>query len=280
MPTLIRSIGSLLLPFLLCAASVCHAQIAVSPQILDVDLDDPQQTYAFRLYNYTSDDKHVRVSLANWTFDEDNKVVNLAPTETSLDHWTIINPLEFEIPQGKSQAVRLSIRPAIALPPGEHRLMVYFDELPPKDKSKEAPATLRVRFRIGAAVYAHVGPITRGGTLGTVSADRKGFRIGVTTTGNATTRFDGQYVVYPAAAWPGAGKVPAIERPDLPDMKLPPGAIGGGRLPNTAVLPGTTRTIIGEYAGKPPGKGRYIVDFGGYFGETAIVTHAEFDGGR
>ncbi len=255
-------------------AGAAHAQIAISPQILDIQLDDPAHTFAFHLYNYSKDDKRVRVSLNNWTLDTDNKVQVLAPTETSLDHWTIINPIEFDLPAGKSQAVRLAIRPAVALAPGEHRVMVYFDEIPPTDPSREAPATLRVRFRIGAAVYAHVGPVSHAGTINSVSADRHGFQINVTATGNATTRFDGQYVVYPAGAFPGKGKVPAIENPDLPSMKLPASAVGGGHIPSTAVLPGSTRTVDAAFTGKPLAPGKYIVDLHGHFGDTPLDAQA------
>ncbi|WP_395679958.1 hypothetical protein [Dokdonella sp.] len=259
----------------LAASFALHAQVAISPQILDIPLDDGAQTHAFRLYNYMTEDKRVRVSLANWTLDEDNQVSLLPPTETSLDHWTVINPLEFDLSAGKSQAVRLAIRPAVPLAPGEHRVMVYFDEIAPTDPSKEAPATLRARFRIGAAVYVHVGPAIHDGTINSVAADRTGFRINVTTTGNATTRFDGQYVVYPARDFPGKGKVPAIEKLDLPDMKLPPGAVAGGRIPATAVLPGSTRTVKETFRAKAFPPGRYVVAFNGQFGKAAIDTQAD-----
>jgi len=48
----------------LAASFALHAQVAISPQILDIPLDDSAQTYAFRLYNYMTEDKRVRVSLA------------------------------------------------------------------------------------------------------------------------------------------------------------------------------------------------------------------------
>lgn len=259
----------------LVAPFALHAQVAISPQILDIPLDNSAQTYAFRLYNYMAEDKRVRVSLANWTLDEDNQVSVLPPTETSLDHWTVINPLEFDLPAGKSQAVRLAIRPAVPLAAGEHRVMVYFDEVPPIDPSKEAPATLRARFRIGAAVYAHVGPAVHDGTINSIAADRSGFRINVTTTGNATTRFDGQYVVYPAKDFPGKGKVPTIEKLDLPEMKLPPGAVAGGRIPATAVLPGSTRTVKETFQARAFPPGRYVIAFNGHFGNAAIDAQAD-----
>ncbi len=189
-----------------------QAQIAISPQLLDLTLDQAATTNAFRLYNYTSEDKRVRVSLVPWDKDAANDVRDLPSGETTLDRWAIVSPLQFDLPAGKSQAVRVAIRPAVALPPGEHRLMLYFNEETPPKPATTQGATLNVRFRLGAAVYVHVGPVERRGELHSVKADGQGMTLDVTNTGNATSRFDGQYVVYPAGRFPGSGKVPRVER--------------------------------------------------------------------
>jgi P pilus assembly chaperone PapD len=262
---LTRAALALLLGFI--ATGAVQAQIAISPQTMDLTAAEGGKTHAFRLYNLTGHTKHVRVSLASWDMTEENKVHDLPPSETSLDRWTIVNPLEFTLEPSKSQAVRLSIQPAVELAPGEHRVMIYFDEVPGPDTEE---STLKVRFRIGAAVYLHVGPVTRGGTLNRSEADAAGYRLNVTTTGNATSRFDGQFVVYEAAHFPGDGKVPHIEKLGTPDMKMPPGAIRAGAIQSTAVLPGDTRTVSGDYSGAVLPPGRYSIQFSGKFGETPV----------
>lgn len=258
-------------------SGVVHAQVAISPPILDLTQEEAAKSNAFRLYNYTDEDKRVRVTLTRWEMDEKNQVRDLPPTETSLDHWTIINPTEFDLPKGKSQAIRLAIRPAVQLPPGEHRVMVYFNEIPLLNPPPDEGATLHVRFKIGAAVYLHVGPIERKGTLNafTAGADGKGFKLNVTTTGNATSRFNAQYVVYPQDKYPGRGKVPKVEKLGGNDMVLPSGALLAAKVPNTAVLPGNTRDVdvVFDKGGLKPG--RYVIDVSGTYGDTPVTQSTE-----
>ena len=78
-----------------------QAQIAISPQLLDLTLDQAATTNAFRLYNYTSEDKRVRVSLVPWDKDAANEVRDLPSGETTLDRWAIVSPLQFDLPAGK-----------------------------------------------------------------------------------------------------------------------------------------------------------------------------------
>ena len=58
-------------------------------------------------------------------------------------------------------------------------------------------------------------------------------------------------------------------------MKLPPGAVAGGRIPATAVLPGTTRTVTETFHAKAFPPGRYVVAFTGQFGKAAIDAQAD-----
>ena len=263
---LLRAFAGLMLGFAF--AHAAQAQIAISPQILDLEMDEAGKAHAFRIYNLTGHKKGVKVTLSSWDMDENNKVHDLPPSEFSLERWTIVNPLEFTIEPNKSQAVRLAIQPAVQLSPGEHRVMVYFNEVPLPDQDKDS--TLKMLFRIGAAVYLHVGPVTRGGNLNRVEAEAGGYRLNVTTTGNATSRFNGQYVVYDAAKYPGDAKVPFVEKAGQPDMKLPEGAVRAGTIQPTAVLPGDTRTVSGEFAPANLPPGRYSVHFGGKFGDTPV----------
>ena len=128
-----------------------------------------------------------------------------------------------------------------------------------------------MRFRLGAAVYVHVGAVERRGELHSVKADGQGMTLDVTNTGNATTRFDGQYVIYPAGRFPGSGKVPRVERAGQPDMVLPPGAAAAGLISNASVLPQNRRSLHQDYAGQHLAPGRYTLALTGRFGDTDIT---------
>lgn len=152
------------------------SQIGISPQLFEIALDQPLATHAYRLHNLGGQDTKVRVRVINWTLDEAGKMVVLPPTENSLDRWLVVNPLELDLPAGSTRAVRFSVRPAQALPPGEYRAALVFEEDPPAPASQagERTMSLTARFRITSAIYASTGAVSRSGSIDDIElhADR------------------------------------------------------------------------------------------------------------
>src|SRR5690606_1515635 len=212
-----------LLALFACAA---HAQVGFSPQYFDLRLAEAQPTNAYRLFNLTRDPKQVRVSVVSWTLDEQGEIRLLPSTDTSLDQWVVVNPIEFTIAPGDSQAVRFSIRPAVELPPGEHRAMLVFDEVllpqtPEAAASNGAQTALRARFQFRTAIYCQVGAVERSAELTSVKVDAGEMHLQVRATGSANARFDGQYMVWKQSTFPGLDKVALLsglndEKPLLP----------------------------------------------------------------
>ncbi|HSX62546.1 MAG TPA: hypothetical protein VLF18_20360 [Tahibacter sp.] len=265
-----------LLAALLLFSAGAHAQIGLSPQILDIALDGAPGSQAFRLFNYTADDKVVRVTTVNWTMDADGKVSTIPTTEQSLDGWLVINPLEFTVKAGQNQVVRVAARPAVALTPGEHRAMVYFEEQP-QEKTPGAATTLRTVFRFGAAVYGHVGPVDRKGELVSLLARNAAAELTLRNDGNATSRCNGTFAIWRKADFPGDAQTALIPKAGTPEVELPKGVVNAGRLPTDAVLPGATRRVALDYAAKaalPPGE--YVLDMNGTFGDTPLDRSQTF----
>lgn len=251
-----------------------QAQVGLSPQILDITLDGTANSQAFRLFNYTAEDKNVKVRVANWTMDGDGKVSEIPTTEQSLDGWLVINPLEFTVKAGQNQVVRVAARPAVALAPGEHRAMVYFEEQP-QDKAPGAATTLRTVFRFGAAVYGHVGPVERKGVLVGLEVAASSAVLQLRNDGNATSRCGGSFAIWRKADFPGDAKTAAIAKVGTADAELPPGVVQAGRLPTDAVLPGATRHVSFETAkALPPGD--YVLDLNGSFGDSPLDRSQSF----
>lgn len=265
-----------LLVALLLLSAGAHAQVGLSPQILDLTLDGASTSQAFRMFNYTADDKVVKVTVVNWTMDADGKVSTIPTTEQSLDGWLVINPLEFTVKAGQNQVVRVAARPAVKLTPGEHRAMVYFEEQP-KEKAPGAATTLRTVFRFGAAVYGHVGPVERKGELVALNARPDAGELTLRNDGNATNRCNGTFAIWRKADFPGNAKTVAIVRAGTEEAQLPPGVVAAGKLPTDAVLPGASRRVAFDYAVKaalPPGD--YVLDLNGTFGDSPIDRSQPF----
>jgi hypothetical protein len=170
--------------------------------------------------------------------------------------------------------VRFSVRPATELAPGEHRAMLIFDEVPqpqaPPEEGKGAQAALRARFQFRTAIYTQVGPVTRSAELSPPSATAKGFHLHLRATGNANTRFDGQYMVWKQANFPGMDKVTLLG--NLADKKpqLPSGMVAASRLPGQPVLPGGTRDFDVAFEAPLPA-GNYIVVMLGGLGDDKLA---------
>jgi len=273
---------SIALFFLVSLLSICaQAQVGFSPQYYDLSLDEAQKTHAFRLFNMTKEDKQVRVNVVNWDFDEHNEIRVLPGTDKSLDQWVVVNPVEFTIPAGQSQAVRFSVRPAIELAPGEHRTMLIFDEVlqPQADGAVTAPGAqtaLRARFQFRTAIYCQVGEVTRSADLSQATANGKGIHLRLRATGSANTRLDGQYMVWKAATFPGIDKVALLGNLSEAKPALPAGMVGAGRLPGQPVLPGGTRDYDFPFD-TALGSGSYIAVLLGNLGKDKLARQIPFN---
>ncbi len=259
--------------WLLAAAAPIAAQVGLSPPKLDIVIDESGKpsTHSIRIVNFGDQAAEVQVVVYNWDMDDNNQVRILPPTEQSLDQWMVLNPLRFTLPAEGSQTVRFSVRPKVKPEPGEHRAMIFFEQVPPEDKSPE----IRFIFRLGAAVYGQVGELTRIGELHSAEAGDQGASFDVSSAGTANMRWSGQYAIWPAAGYPGAEKTAAIEGLDSPDTIVPEPILQAGELPPTAVLPGTRRTVKLEFA-EALEAGDYVLDLNGALGETEVDMAVPF----
>ncbi len=255
-------------------ASVVTAQVAIAPQIYTIDLDkQPNQTYSFRLMNFSKAAIPIAVSVVNWTMNAKGDVEPAPLTEQSLAPWLQINPTRFVLPPEGSQVVRFAIRPALPLTPGEHRAMIYFSQQP---EGQQPKGTFRVLFQLGAAVYARVPPYTMQGEIVSATPDAHGVSFEVRNAGNATARMVGQYVVWRRGAVPATGPWPV--HPGDEHRKPPPGLAASGALPLDADLPGLTRSVRLEFEDKnglPPGN--YVLYMRGTFGAPNIDRELRFN---
>jgi P pilus assembly chaperone PapD len=265
-----RFVSSLLL--LLVGAGIAHAQVGISPAYYDLSAAEAQRTNSFRLFNYTTETKHVRVSLAPWDADADNVPQLLPSGPTTMDQWVVINPVEFEIKAKASQAVRFSLRPALDMAPGEHRVMLIFDEIPaPNEK-----AIMRARFQFRSSLYVQVGNTIRQGELGKITADAEAFHVPLKNTGNANVRLNGQFSIWHAKSFPGAQATQLLTGLNDPSPKFPEGMVFAGVIAAPPVLPGRAHTVSIAYGGTKLPPGKYVLDLNGTVGDGVLDQPTEF----
>lgn len=237
-------------------AATAAAQIGVSPPRSEVFLNEGTTTHTLRVYNFGDHDVEIAVSVRNWELDENNKVSLVEPTEQSLDQWMIVNPLKFHLAAGGSQAIRFSIRPKVTPEPGEHRAIMYFDELPGLNLD---PNVQQIRFSLGSAIYAYAEPIERSAVLHGAILDGQSLKLDIESTGNAHVRATGQWAIWRTEAYPGPEKTSPFVGLEEGKATLPEGVVQAGMLPSTPILPGTRRMLVAALpSGLEPGD--YVVD--------------------
>jgi len=262
---------------LLCAALMFAgamssvAQIGVSPSIVETTLDERGAASAIRLLNLGARTVEVKVAVQNWDLDDGNNVRILAPTEQSLDQWMVVQPLRFTVAAGGSQTVRLAIRPRVRPEPGEHRAIVFLEEVAPKN---EAVPAMRVLFKIGVAVYAYAGNVSRRGSLCGISVDQDATLFDIESYGTAHVRLDGQYAVWEGAHYPGAARTQPVPNADGPKATLPAHVLAAGALPTLPVLPGARRSI--RLSMPRLDTGDYILDVKAKLGDDTLAFGVPF----
>lgn len=243
---------------------------AVSPPRLELQIDSSGKNESIRLINSDSEPLEIQTSTYNWVQDENNQVQIVDSTEQSLDRWLLINPLRFTIPPGKAQTVRIAVRPRVKPEEGEHRAMIFFEEVP-SAKNKSSAAV--VIGRLGVAVYGYAGNIKRIGVLNSVQVEDKGNLVtaifDISSQGNAHIRMAGEYAIWSADKYPGAAATKPIPNVGAKDVKLPDGVWEASGLPTLPILPNNRRKLSLNTSTKlPPGK--YVLDINGDLSGTPI----------
>lgn len=251
------------------------AQIAVSPSKFELKLGARSTTQSVTLMNLSDKPVDIDVTVANWGLDEASQIQLLEPTEQSLDQWMVINPLRFTVPGGGSQTVRFSIRPRVEPEPGEHRAMIYFNQVLPEEDAQ----VVRVKFSVGVAVYGLVGDVERRGTLHNVDVvsgtNPLVARLDVSSDGSAHVRMAGQYAIYPASDYPGSENTGWSPDARPNEIETPELAVASGALPARPVLPTTRRELLLQVRDELP-PGDYVLDLNGELQGSAIDMAVPF----
>ncbi|MBD2438632.1 molecular chaperone [Nostoc sp. FACHB-110] len=254
---------SLIGAFALVIPSANAISLGVSPSRMEVKISRKTGTQVIRVLNLSSEPVELKAYVQTWKMDENNKLLEVPPTEDSLDQWVVFSPSQFTIPGRSTQTVRFAIRPKVQPQPGEHRAVIYFQEVP---ATNQKVSNVRSVGRIGVVVYAYVGDIKRVGVLNSISVDTKPNNVtalfDISSQGNGYVRLKGQYAIWPASKYPGANATKPIENLDKPGKKLPENLLDAGTLPLLPVLPNTRRRLQLPITQKlVPGK--YILDVNG-----------------
>jgi P pilus assembly chaperone PapD len=250
--------------------SATAIEVGVSPPRFELEMNGKRSSQSISITNLSDQPVEMKAYVRTWTMSQNNEVQDAESTEQSLDRWIVFTPSKFTIPSRGSQTVRFAIRPKIQPKPGEHRAVLYLEEVVPETKNSDAVTTVG---RLGVVIYAYAGQVKRAGTLNSVTVDTKPNALtavfDVSSNGNGYVRMNGQYTIWPVAKYPGAKGTQLL--PDLgkPGTKLPNNVLDAGVLPVLPVLPANRRLLRLPINKKLP-PGNYVLDINGKLSETTI----------
>lgn len=253
--------------------SVTAIEVSISPPRMELDINSRKgRSNTIKVTNFADKPVQMRAYVKNWTLNEKNKLKEIPSTETSLDQWILFTPSKFTIPAKGTQTLRFAIRPKTQPKSGEHRAVIFFEEIPSSADSN----AVGTKAAIGVVVYAYAGEIKRVGSVNSVSVDTKPNGINavfdVSNQGNAHVRMRGQYAIWNAAKYPGAKATSVIKDVEDLNKKIRANIVRVGNINLPPVLPNTSRKLLQNLT-KETGKlppGNYVLDINADLSGTRI----------
>ncbi len=244
--------------------------IGVSPPRVEVQIKDKSRSKTIKIANFDKKPVQMRAYVRSWTLDKNGKFKLVKSTEQTLDQWIVFTPSRFTIPPGATQTIRVAIRPKVQPNPGEHRAMLYLEEIPPEARD---PKTVITVGRLGVSIYGYAGDVKKVGVLNSVNVDSKPNGVkavfDVSSKGNAHVRMQGQYAIWPAAKYPGAKATQPLKKSGNQPVKLPQNILHAGKLKLSPVLADTRRQLILPIRKKLP-PGNYVLDINADLSGVAV----------
>jgi hypothetical protein len=252
--------------------------IGINPQRIHLDISSNKtRSQSVRILNLDSKPIELKVYVQSWVMDDKNELQTIPPQEQSLEQWIVYTPSRFVIPPRGAQTIRFAVRPRVKPKSGEHRAVMFVEEIPSKDSTNSK--STRIIARLGVPIYGYVGDIKRVGVLNSVNVDTKTDNLNaifdISSQGNGYVRLNGQYSIWPADKYPGAEATKPIEGLGKPDTKIPENLVDAGLLPQAPVLPDSRRRLLLPIKKKlPPGK--YVLDINGELNGVIIQKGVPF----
>lgn len=182
-----------------------YASITVSPTRIEINANKVRNNYATTAVEIRGvQDKAIRYRAYTDYFEIDENAKMKNPDGKNNPHNIASKirfvPSEFTVPPGKSQKVRINIANIKALPDGESRAVIYFEDVEPKEMNvpNEAgiSAKLVIKTRVAVPVYVDKGNFVKKADIDVfeIVKQKDGLytKMNVVSTGNSRVRYEGK----------------------------------------------------------------------------------------
>lgn len=244
--------------------------VGVSPPTVEVKIKDKSRSKTIKIANFDNKPVTMRAFVRSWTVEK-GKFKLVESTPNTLDRWVVFTPSRFTIPPGGTQTVRLAIRPKVEPSHGEHKAILYLEEIKPENSLDSK--TVTTVGRLGVAIYGYAGDVKKIGVLNSVNVDSKPSGIkaifDVSSKGNAHVQMKGQYAIWPAAKYPGAKATQPLKKKGDRPLKVPENVLYVRSLKLSPVFANTRRKLVLPI-NKKLAPGNYVLDINADLNGAAV----------
>lgn len=198
----LASLSSVLLSSFLLGGTAARADIAISPQVIETDLQRGQAQGTITVSNQDPQEFRARVFSAPFTYEPETGFKLLESSPQDLTPYMQFSPRELQVPGSDERRIRFVVRFPPSLPDGEYRAMLFTENLEATFQ-EETNTTTGVTFRtaivprVGVAVYVRKGNISH--NLSVVSSrfnpQSKQVQLLVRNTGKASAIVQGEWTI-------------------------------------------------------------------------------------
>lgn len=199
---ILASLSSVLLSSFLLSGTAARADISISPQVLETDLQRGQAQGTITVGNRDAKEFRARVYSAPFTYEPETGFKLLESSPQDLTPYLQFSPRELQVPGSDTRRIRFIVRFPPSLPDGEYRAMLFTENLE-AIMQEETNTSTGVTFKtaivpqVGVAVYVRKGNISH--NLSVVSSrynpQSKQVQLLVRNTGKASAILQGEWTI-------------------------------------------------------------------------------------
>lgn len=196
----------IILALLICNIQTAYATLRVTPTILELNANKTKRNYITASFNVRgADDETIRFKVYPSYFEitENGRMNEISVTNSpnSLVNNVGIVPNEFTLVNGTLQKVRLTIANIDKLPDGENRMVLFLEDVKPKEvllpyNNQYVVTKLIVKSRVGIPVYLDKGRFVKCASLENLSIqkdkDELNLKLHLISKGNSKVRYRGK----------------------------------------------------------------------------------------
>lgn len=198
----LSSLRSILLSSFLLWGTAARADIGISPQVIETQVQRGQAQGTITVRNGDAKEFRARVYSAPFTYDAEKGFQLLESSPQDLTPYLQFSPRELQVPGSDERRIRFVVRFPPSLPDGEYRAMLFTENLEAimqQETNTTTGVTLRTAIvpQVGVAVYVRKGNISH--NLSVISArynpQSNQVQLLVRNTGKASAILEGEWTI-------------------------------------------------------------------------------------